>query len=310
VRLITRTSSLAALVALFVFAGADRCFADFTGLGAAGGYAVLGLDTPPPPGTPTQGTTIDASLVTITGNVGVSDMSTLKNAAPSKVIGDVYVAAGGTVNNSGTITGTIFTHSANFPQAVTDAFAANTAGAALMATQTFTASSINTAGKTITGNGGLNVIDITGDINLNNHNITLSGGASDIFVVNVTGNLDLVGTASLVLTGGLSTGNVLYNFTGGTSAHHGSFNTHIGDNVYGTMLAPYYDMNLDGNWYGELIGGPMTIGLLSNATVTNSASFPSFTLPVPEPSEFVALSAMSLVGLGGVFFFRRRAKSA
>jgi MYXO-CTERM domain-containing protein len=114
-----------------------------------------------------------------------------------------------------------------------------------------------------------------------------------------------------LLVSGVPIANVLYNFTGGTSTSHGSFDTHVGDVVDGTMLAPFYNMNLDGTWNGELIGGPLDLGLFSGAKV-NGDSFNPPGPVVPEPSTvFTALSGLGLLGLvGGLRRLRRRSEVA
>jgi hypothetical protein len=58
------------------------------------------------------------------------------------------------------------------------------------------------------------------------------------------------------------------------------------------------------NVLGRVFGGDShDFQYVSGSNVTAPIS-------VPEPSKLVALSAMSLVGLGGVFFFHRWAMSA
>ena len=260
-----------------------------TFLGAAGNYAILELNTA------TAGTHFTASLVTVNGSVGVSHLSSLTNMAPSIINGTVYYQDGGSVTGPGHFNGTPATVQQNMTQAVTDAMTANQQDALLTANQTISGNV--TTSQTFSAVGALTVVDIGGDINLNNNNITLSGNANDIFVINVGGNLSLVGTASLSLSGGVTAEHVLYNFTGGSTSSHGSFNTHVGDVVNGTMLAPFYDMNLDGTWNGELIGGPNSISLLSGAIVNQHSM-------VPEPATYLSLA----LGIGA--FLRRRKKSS
>jgi hypothetical protein len=294
--MVKTTKSLVVVASFFALSlGASvPCRADtVVGLGAAGNFAVLGLDDS------TSGTAINASNVTINGNVGVSHLSTLSNMAPSTINGNVYFQDTGSVSGPGTFNGSLIQQS--MTQAVADAFAANTGNAALTPTQTF--SGDLTSAKTFTGSGGLNVINISGGINLNNANLTLSGGKNDIFVVNVSGNLSLTGTASLLVSG-TPISNVLYNFTGGSASKHGSFDTHVGDLVQGTTLAPYYNMNLDGTWEGGLIGGPLNIGLLSNASVTQNPFSPG----VPEPTSLLAMTVTGGLFLGG--YLRRRRAAA
>jgi hypothetical protein len=117
-------------------------------------------------------------------------------------------------------------------------------------------------------------------------------------VLNITGTLTLGGNASLVVSG-VSLATVLYNFTGDCASNPGAqtISTHVGDTMNGTFLAPYYIFNLDGTWNGELIGGPLTIGLFSGAKV-NQDSFAA----VPEPANFSLLG----IGVGAVWLFAWR----
>lgn len=260
-------------------------------LGQAGNYAVFGLDAG------SQGTTINLSNVYVTGNVGVSQYSTLQLMAPSTINGNVSYDLPSTLSYAGTLTGT--SSYMNLSTAVTDAYNASSQAAALTPTQTvggnITSNTTFTRSAAATTNGAyLNVVNVSGGINLNNANITLKGNASDYFVVNVSGNLSLTGTASLLLDG-VTADHVMYNFTGGSSTTPGTFNTHVGDVVNGTMLAPYYNMNLDGTWNGELIGGISDISLLSGATVTQESFAPPSTTPEP-PAGVLAL--IGSIGLG------------
>ena len=97
------------------------------------------------------------------------------------------------------------------------------------------------------------------------NSIILSGSASDIFIINISGSATLTGTEAFALTGGVSTENVLCNFTGSS----GSLMTHIGDVINGIILAPNYNLTLDGAFNGEIIGGGAgnTTTLMSGAVV-------------------------------------------
>jgi len=160
----------------------------------------------------------------------------------------------------------------------TDALNASTTAAALSPTQTFPSSI--TTNTTVTGNGGLNVIKINGDINLGSSNsLTLSGKASDVFVVNVTGTLKFTGSGGLLLNGGVTANHVLYNILGTNSISSG-----VNNQFYGTLLFPKASYALDGNFIGELIGGGSSIQLLSGAKV-NAGSRINNTATVSDTND-------------------------
>jgi hypothetical protein len=94
----------------------------------------------------------------------------------------------------------------------------------LAATQTFT--TINNT-TTITGNGGLNVIDVA---NIQNAKLTLSGTANDFFVFNVS---NAISTNQPMTLSGVSPSQILFNLTGTGTV----FQTSGGDVSFGTYLA-------------------------------------------------------------------------
>lgn len=252
-------------------------------LGTAGNYAVLGL----------ANTKINNSLVTVNGNEGVSQGGSLTNMSPSVVTGNVYQYASSEYSGPGTLKGSLITSASTLSQNDADALAASAAAKALTATQTF--SGISTA-KTITGNGGLNVININGNISLGSTNsLILSGSASDVFIVNISGTLSINGSSKLGIAGGVTTNHVLWNFTGSS----GTIQAAVGNIWYGTILAPKYSYNLDGTFYGELIAGGSSISLLSGIKIfagtklTNTATV-SATGAAPQQST--ATIAIKIAG--------------
>ena len=166
-------------------------------------------------------------------------------------------------------------------QANADALTAAAQAAALTPTQTF--GSI-TSDTTVTGNGGLNVITITGNIT---DSLILSGTGSDVFIVNVSGSVSLGGSETLGMDGGVTADHVLYNFTGAS----GTITTHVGNVLNGTLLAPTYSFSLDGLFNGAIIGGGKSITLLSGARVNQVTFNPPTQEEEGSLSGFVYLDA-------------------
>ena len=146
----------------------------------------------------------------------------------------------------------------------------------LAATQTFTTISNTT---TITGNGGLNVIDVA---NITNAKLTLSGTANDFFLFNVSNAIST--NQPMTLSGGVSPSNILFNLTGtGTVA---VFQTSGGDVSFGTYLATnggkFQFSNL--NLTGRLINVGGDVQFVSGSMIP----------AVPEPGTF------ALIGIGAI----------
>jgi hypothetical protein len=224
------------------------------GLGQASGYAVLTL----------TGTRMDLNNVTINGNAGAGPNGSVNLAAPTTINGTLYTdpsIPAGSITKAGNATGGI--KSKSLSGAVADALSASSTFAGLTPSQTL--SSITSA-TTINRTGPVTVIKVNGDINLNNQNLTLNGGSTDSFVLNIQGTLTLVGSASLNLTGGLLAQNVFYNFIGSS----GTITSHVGDTVNGVVLAPTYDLNLDGVYNGAVIIGGTTASFMSASTVNGT----------------------------------------
>jgi hypothetical protein len=242
-----------------VVPGCPECVSSDFGLGEAGHCTVLEVGT--------------GSTVSITGPAGgihgdicIAPGAHLSMSGSEYITGDIQLGAGATFSNSssGTI-GTVFTN-VDLSAEINDANAATAALALLPCTQTFTKLD-NTL--TIAGNGGLNVICVT-DVVLNGKTVTLAGGPSDHFVVNVSGKFVLNGGGKILVLG-LPASNVIYNikntgpdvaFTGGG----GGVNC-CNSVVDGTVLAILRKIALSpGMVHGEVISSK-NISIVSGSSV-------------------------------------------
>jgi choice-of-anchor A domain-containing protein len=176
---------------------------------------------------------------------------------------------------------------------------ANTTAASLTPDETF--ASLGGSPFTITpigaanGSGGHNtVVDVTGSITITNpsKDLTISGGANDFYIVNVGGDVT-VSNGQILLSGGITPSNVLFNFTGAGGAVN---LTNASSTLNGIFLAPLSGQSINltpGTVNGVIISdmihtssGPDING---GGTGTGSGS--------PEPASLgvLALGALGLV---------------
>lgn len=181
-------------------------------------------------------------------------------------------------------------------QAFADAATLSSTAAGLAATQTFGAIS---GTQTITGNGGLNVINVA---SLSNPTLTISGTAKDIFVFNVAGQFSTNRTITLQ---GVTASQILWNFTGTGTV----FSTSGGNLLFGTFLATnggsfqFSSLNLT----GALINTAGHIQFVSNSKLTFDPFRPPSSEVIPEPTSLLLLGTGLVVGAG---VLRRSSKSS
>src|SRR5438445_4051650 len=150
----------------------------------------------------------------IDGDVCIGPNGSLAIAEAQFVTGNVRLASAATLRKTGpgSIGGVL--RDQDLDEEITDAMSAARDAAALPCTQM--SASLNTS-QVIVGAGGQNVLCV-GDVILNGGQfVTLSGGASDTFVVNVTGRFALTGGSKIVASG-VPPSAVLYNIIGTGSA--------------------------------------------------------------------------------------------
>ena len=235
-------SSAAWILAGALAASASSAGAAEINLGAGYGYAILGLT-----GSTDQ---LSSGGLNVMGNVGVASGATLAMSS-GIVTGQIDTSSlsnvtlsGGTTSVDGALCST--TAGCAGVSVQTSALAAAQSAATALAecgrdctagspTQTFTSI---TSPQTITGNGGVNVIDVTGSagIHLSGGNLTISGGANDTFIIDVSGSsgIQLSGNTSIVLSG-VNPNQVLFYVPGSAS---NIIQTSGASDTAGIFLAP------------------------------------------------------------------------
>jgi hypothetical protein len=206
-------------------------------------YTIFALNGPSSGGKQT----VSFSSGTDYGKVAVEAGATLQLQAPSTINGNLYVDFGGSVSGPGKVNGTRNTNQ-DLSGPRTDALNASSQAASLAPSLTF---SNITANKTVNGVSGLNVMNITGKINLNNASLTLNGPPNAFFVVNVAGSITLGGSGGIVASGGMPASHLLINMTGSGSP---LLNTQVGNVIQGTLLGPNAGGTLRGSAGAVILG--------------------------------------------------------
>ena len=284
------------LASLFV----PCALADGFSIGGAANYAVLYEGT--------GGHNLSISNVTVNGSVGVGGTGVVQFSGPGTITGELDFSAGNVGQYHNTNGSNVGPTSVNYNIAAvtSDLILVNALSASLGAeagtsivingNQTINASSgkLDAAGNevfTVTsyteGNG--NVLTING----NGHNVVFNYAAG--------GNPQYGG--DVVLTGGLTDDQVLWNYTGtnNLSLNNNASSFPLPDAFMGIILAPnaaisLVNANLDGRVFG---GDSSDMQIVSGDTINSPVS-------APEPSS-LALLATGLFGLLG--FVRRRLNS-
>lgn len=306
--LIAACAGLTLLLLGAVWVPQARADAISSDLGAAGpgNYGVLFLST-------STGDQINQKGVI--GNVGL-DGGTLSvsGGSPIDVQGNVWVGNGGSLSNSGAISGSVNISSTstyaggggtfaspNTGVAGLDAALTNANTAALAANTDFTGMTASsgtptgalTTTQTINGSG-LTVVKLS-SINLNGTTLTLNGAAGTEFVIDVSGNMNVQSGGAVDLTGGVSNDDVVFDVGANlsTSGPTGTINGIVID-MTGTDQLSNAFIN------GELIAAG-TAHIVSGSTVTQEVSVPA----MPEPST-LSLLVTALFGLVGLAAWPKR----
>jgi choice-of-anchor A domain-containing protein len=260
-------------------------------LGQAGSFSVLaltgGIDESGPTGP-------DANPYTIAGNVGVASSGQKFSASGSVTYGgNVYIHSGSSYNSSapGVPQPTMGSGvDSMLEQAKQDALDASSTATALGAAPTATYGTINNNFSISESSAGNFVFDITG-VNFSGGKIlTLSAPAGSTYLLNISSQLVLT-FGSIVVSGGLSAGDVLINYTGTSDIRFsGGGNS---SEIDGTILAPNAAVKL-------------SPGVVVGSVIAKSISMSSGANVVPEPATTALVILASLIAGAGAAIRRRK----
>jgi hypothetical protein len=265
--------------------------ADFINLGGVADYAVVGVGGSV---SITSDFRLYQSDTIIDGNVAEGPYTVLGHGIDSTVHGrwdyDLTDADPSQNGYTGLVTGGF--HQINLMGVAADARAAAAQAFGYAATQTFASL---TNGQTVVGNGGLNVIHVTGSSGISGggSTFTLQGTASDYFIFQFTtansGHILTLSGTTMNITG-VNPDHIYWAFNG----LGGDLVISSGATVYGNFLAPDRQIVVDhGDVTGRLIGG-------GSGTLLNIHSSSHV---IPEPSTLASL----VIGLALVAGIRGRA---
>jgi hypothetical protein len=290
--------ALAVAVLAFSGLGVSDCQASSVNLGQAGDFAIFEAGS--------SAVVLSGTSSDVNGDIGIASNGSYSFTSPATFNpvsgvgpGTLYYDSGATGSSSGVPYNAI---AASLTAAVNSALTASSQAAALTTTGSVPGGSINVTRSnqsvTITGSSGVNVIDVT-NISLSNGNLTLSGNASQMFIINVSGQFTANGAASVLLAGGLTANHVLFNLIGGgqdvslTASSSSQFN--------GTILAALRNINVQ---HETVNGGLITQDniQITSGGVVNAAPYLPVGAAAPSPiipeSGTWALAVLALAAVG------------
>jgi hypothetical protein len=235
-------------------------------LGFAGDFSVLQI------GNGNVSIANASSAGVITGNVGLLGTGNIGDSGVP-IAGSVYLGSGSGLNPNvaGNVSGSVFQNAASQTLLAGAASAANTLASSAQVGATPIADITSTETLSTPGTYRLN------NINLNNGaKLTLQGSASATYIFNISGTLSL-NSAQIVLSGGLTAQNVLFNVTGSQAVQFsGGLNDWHGEaELQGIILAPNAQVQLSpGLVVGEIISG-QNISIASGGSVQGSSCAPN-----------------------------------
>ena len=239
---------------------------------------------------------LNINNLTVKGDSGFVGVSSLQGFNNDVFKGDVSYTTSSFGLNNNHVTG-----STEKDTSIATAFSAAQTFSSTLNTFKSTQSAIGnfTNGVTIAGDGGLNVVSLNG-ANAQGV-ITLTGGANDIFYINVSSNnLNLTG----VVLNGVKAENVYWNIVNGSTSN-------LSGDLSGTFLA-YNNSTLsisNSTLSGAVFGSSLNI---NNVTITALPVDMTTTALVPEASSYAALGVFAafLAGSSVLRWWKSRQREA
>jgi hypothetical protein len=243
--------------------------------------------------------------VKVNGNIGVGGTGAVQFGGPGTINGNVEFAAANTgqfQNNNGSNVGPTGITYNNMPHDVAGDLTSLNSRSAALGAEAGTALTINGA-QTVNGSAAASTIDANGNevftvnsFSDNNGDVLKINGDGHDIVFNFASNTNFQG--AVVLTGGLTPDQVLFNFTGSGKA--ASINTNASSfpalSWQGIILDPNGTIQAtNANIKGRLFGGDSNdMQIVSGTTLTS---------PTPEPT-FLGVLLVGVLGLIGVHVVR------
>ena len=264
-------------------------------LESAGNYAAVALNGQ-------LKTTISSGGTVVNGDIYVGNNPSanpdLDFSGGGQINGTIYADPNATINLSGGSTatgGTIFLSSAASNQVETDVNAYLSQVSVLSADQSIGAVTGNTT--IIASQSGLNVIDATSFNLQGGSTLTVSGTASDTFIIRVSDTLTTGGNSNIALDGGVTASNVVFVVANDI--------TMSGGTIDGIFLSSGGNITLSAGVHNGayiLAGDGKQLKFQSAPTVNFVGGPPA--VPVPEPSAALVFG----MGLFVVSRLPRRAR--
>lgn len=229
-----------------------------------------------------NGGNLNLNGLTVNGNTGILGVSSLQGSNNDAFKGDLSYTTSSFGLNNNTVTGKTAQDTS-----ISTAFSSAQTFSSTLDNFKATQSTVGdfTNGVTLAGNGGLNVINFHG-ANAGGV-VTLTGGANDIFYINVSSNnLNLSG----VVLNGVKADNVYWNIVNGSTSN-------LTGNLSGTFLAfNNSSLNITNSTLsGAVFGGSLNI---NNVTITALPVDMTTTTLVPEASSYAALGVFAALIAG------------